>query len=190
MNKRDHLRQELLEAFGGKCSMCGYDKHRSALCIDHVYGDGFIERKRFTPTEYYENIYTNRDSGRYQILCMNCNALKRIWNKENRGRGTEEDSRRMSLPIAVYWSPTKTLEELLKEVNIVARMKSKVMQGYESYVIGRDSLFVEIRVLSGNVEIRQQPEMWESFVHNMGWDLSPEEGIPLYPDSITFIPRT
>src|SRR5438094_515100 len=44
-NYRAKLRDDFLLVFGGKCVRCGFSDKR-ALQIDHVNGDGYIERKK------------------------------------------------------------------------------------------------------------------------------------------------
>lgn len=78
--KRAGIREEIINLMGGKCSSCGFDDHR-ALQIDHVNSDGKDHRKIFANRAfaYYKDI---RDSfvsgdGRFQLLCANCNWIKR-----------------------------------------------------------------------------------------------------------------
>jgi hypothetical protein len=83
--RHQRKRQALLDALGGKCVVCGFADQR-ALHIDHVLNDGCTERKQFcqNPTtgsftgykKYFKHIAENLDSGRYQLLCANCNTIK------------------------------------------------------------------------------------------------------------------
>ena len=74
------LRQAAVVALGGKCVRCGYDISIYALQIDHIHSDGAAERA--TPghnqDRLYKNIAQNGSQGRYQLLCANCNAIKRM----------------------------------------------------------------------------------------------------------------
>lgn len=65
---------------GGKCVKCGYDKDHRALNLDHVRGDGHKERDRRNST-YYRRAFEDK-TGKYQLLCCNCNILKAYKNDE------------------------------------------------------------------------------------------------------------
>lgn len=77
------VRQEALETVGNgiiACVKCGFNDIR-AIQIDHKEGGG---RKDFenssSPNEYYKNMLKNPD--KYQLLCANCNSIKRYENGE------------------------------------------------------------------------------------------------------------
>ena len=77
-----HVR--ILNALGPKCSRCGFEDIR-ALQIDHKNGGGTQERKQFKNGYQYEKyIFEHLDSGKYQVLCSNCNLIKRDEMQENR----------------------------------------------------------------------------------------------------------
>jgi len=74
-----------IAALGNKCSKCGFSDPR-ALCFDHVNGGGRKERAARLAgnnggDKYYKNIINN-GSGKFQILCANCNQIKRYENYE------------------------------------------------------------------------------------------------------------
>lgn len=69
-----------MEALGNKCSNCGFSDHR-ALQIDHKNGGGTAERKKLGQSGVYLRI-VNGDTEGYQILCANCNWIKRYENNE------------------------------------------------------------------------------------------------------------
>ena len=70
----------LIERLGGKCVRCGFVDIR-ALQIDHVNGDGYLERGE--TTNYLKvNKSLDDNEGRYQLLCANCNWIKRVDNNE------------------------------------------------------------------------------------------------------------
>lgn len=75
------VRLKIINLLGGKCVGCGYKKDVRALQIDHINSDGKIDRI-YTGGSYYHNIMNKLKSGRYQILCANCNAIKRIEERE------------------------------------------------------------------------------------------------------------
>jgi hypothetical protein len=74
--------------FGNKCGKCGFD-NPLALQIDHINGGGGKE-KRNGNRWYYKKILAEITSGnprRYQLLCANCNWIKKkSSDKENGGR--------------------------------------------------------------------------------------------------------
>ncbi len=81
---RHTRRKSILEALGARCVQCGFADAR-ALQIDHVTGGGSQHRKSFPSlTSYYDYVQANIASGQFQILCANCNQIKRIENKEHR----------------------------------------------------------------------------------------------------------
>lgn len=77
---------------GNKCTRCDWTDIR-ALQIDHINGDGYKYRQR-SPTTGKKlcpglgNIYTQiiEGSSDYQILCANCNWIKRVENGETKKR--------------------------------------------------------------------------------------------------------
>ena len=78
------LRETVLLALGNKCCLCGFSDTRT-LQIDHINGGGVKEKKEITST-YYIHVLKEFESGskKYQLLCANCNWIKRVINKEVR----------------------------------------------------------------------------------------------------------
>lgn len=77
-------RMRIFEFLGGAlCKKCGFDDYR-ALQIDHIAGGGNQEFKNnpslLKPTAYFKLI--QKDPTRYQVLCANCNWIKRSVNRE------------------------------------------------------------------------------------------------------------
>jgi 5-methylcytosine-specific restriction endonuclease McrA len=68
------LRQEVLERFGAKCAICGYDGDIRALEIDHINNNGNIERKKMRHSEILKRALEHSEE--YQLLCANCNRIK------------------------------------------------------------------------------------------------------------------
>lgn len=82
-----------IAALGGKCAHCGFTDER-ALQFDHVHGDGHKDvrpsdaagrrqRKSVGLGTYYKRIAEHREPGRFQLLCANCNWIKRSENEEH-----------------------------------------------------------------------------------------------------------
>ncbi len=74
-------RAEALEALGGQCVKCGFSDFR-VLQIDHVNGDGNKERKTTTGFSNYFKKVISDTIGAYQLLCANCNWIKKYENNE------------------------------------------------------------------------------------------------------------
>lgn len=88
-NNRAHTRQMKLEAsrrrrkavlalLGGRCMRCGFDDPR-ALQVDHVHDDGYEERhaEKNHYRKMIAKILRGEELDRYQLLCANCNWIKR-----------------------------------------------------------------------------------------------------------------
>jgi len=60
---------------------CGFDDFR-ALQIDHINGGGSSERKTLKKDSLYREVLKD-NTNKYQLLCANCNSIKRIENNES-----------------------------------------------------------------------------------------------------------
>lgn len=82
--RRKNQRMEALDLLGGPlCKRCGFADIR-ALQIDHVNGGG-VKEHRAVGWGHGVNRLVIADSDRllkYQVLCANCNWIKRFENKE------------------------------------------------------------------------------------------------------------
>ncbi len=78
------IRRSAIEALGGKCARCGFSDKR-ALQIDHINGGGSKERKVLGFSGRF-HLHVLRSfvakENRYQLLCANCNWIKRVENNE------------------------------------------------------------------------------------------------------------
>lgn len=87
VEERDRLKLDVFKhyAVGGKirCSVCGFEDIR-ALTIDHIKNNGAEERRKlfgdrlYAGTTFYRWLRKNNypENG-YQILCFNCNIIKK-----------------------------------------------------------------------------------------------------------------
>lgn len=78
------VRHEIIRLLGGRCARCGYEDIR-ALQIDHIGGGGTRERIAKNQRGMYVKMYVEVSQGRtgeYQVLCANCNWIKRYVNGE------------------------------------------------------------------------------------------------------------
>jgi hypothetical protein len=82
-------RKRVIEILGGKCVGCGFSDVR-ALQIDHIDGGGNSEYgiNGAHGISYYNKIIKSKCDNeiKYQLLCANCNWIKRVENKEVLGR--------------------------------------------------------------------------------------------------------
>lgn len=78
------LRTEIIRLLGDKCVRCSYNDIR-ALQIDHVYGGGRRKYSHGRHNRYYYSTILKKishGSKDYQLLCANCNWIKRFENNE------------------------------------------------------------------------------------------------------------
>lgn len=80
-------RIEVLKHYSPKlcCVACGFDAHLAALSIDHVRGDGAKHRREIGQANIYYWLKKNCFPQEFQVLCMNCQFIKRYNNKESPG---------------------------------------------------------------------------------------------------------
>ena len=80
------LREKLFEIYGQVCCNCGFDDKR-ALTLDHILNNGCEERKRLGERGVYRRARENYLPEEYQILCMNCQFIKRVEAKRQNQHG-------------------------------------------------------------------------------------------------------
>ena len=82
------IKKELMEYLGGiKCSKCGFTDIR-ALQFDHIKGNGKQDRlihKSHTTLALYYYKKPELAKQEIQVLCANCNWIKRFENYEHKG---------------------------------------------------------------------------------------------------------
>ena len=74
--KRNELRAQVLQAYGGHCACCG-EQERDFLTIDHVNGGGTAHRKAIHGKVYDQLRREGFPTG-YRVLCWNCNWAHRL----------------------------------------------------------------------------------------------------------------
>lgn len=84
------LRQRAVDAMGGRCVRCGFDDYR-ALQFDHIHGGGIRELggngykgSAPEPSKRMKAIIAGERPD-LQLLCANCNWIKKSENNEVRG---------------------------------------------------------------------------------------------------------
>ena len=81
--RTESLKQQIYDKLGNSCCRCGFSDKR-ALQIDHVNGGGNQEHSEIkNHLKFLKKVLEDAD-GNYQILCANCNWIKRIELKEHR----------------------------------------------------------------------------------------------------------
>ena len=95
MEQTDKIRAEIHRLLGGKCCNPFNRNHGDflddprCLQVDHVNGNGYEERHQFSSFySYQKNILRKIKAGSkdYQLLCANCNWIKRWENPHERRR--------------------------------------------------------------------------------------------------------
>lgn len=89
---RYRVRQEIFELLGGaRCVHCGYDKDWRCLQIDHIHGGGKKDSRTSGGTtnlwSFRRWLSAHQEDAKhvYQVLCANCNWIKRFENGEQPG---------------------------------------------------------------------------------------------------------
>lgn len=79
------VRNKIIYLLGGKCLKCNFSDWR-ALQVDHVNGKGNQERKSrgHSPSTLYRRVAESVQNNLclFQLLCANCNWIKRYTNNE------------------------------------------------------------------------------------------------------------
>lgn len=79
------------------CVQCGFDDSR-ALQFDHIHSDGAAHRRSLASgTAYFaalDKMLLEELRNRFQVLCANCNTIKREELEEWRVKHAEEDSKK------------------------------------------------------------------------------------------------
>lgn len=87
LNTKNYLRRiraSALAIMGGECVHCGFSDER-ALQIDHINGGGTRDLAKKGVGGSFHNVVIRSflaGENKYQLLCANCNWIKRVVNKE------------------------------------------------------------------------------------------------------------
>lgn len=76
------LKMEAIEHLGGCCSRCGFNSDHRALAIDHVNGGGSNARRSGIIGRRLLRAVFSDMTRAYQLLCYNCNTVKRVEDDE------------------------------------------------------------------------------------------------------------
>ena len=78
---RTEMRKSVISKLGNVCVICGFSDYR-ALQIDHINGGGSKHRKSFSSNISFLRDVLKDNGTKYQLLCANCNWIKRFQNNE------------------------------------------------------------------------------------------------------------
>lgn len=81
--RQQELRNEVLDSLGGRCVKCGYKRNRRALQLDHINGDGRVDRKGRGASYYSRLLRTPYLHQVLQVLCANCHQIKTYKQKDH-----------------------------------------------------------------------------------------------------------
>lgn len=85
-------REKLFELYGHVCARCGFDDKR-ALTLDHRLNNGSEERATLGERGVYKKAKAIHSPDEYQILCMNCQFIKRTEDGRANQHGNREFER-------------------------------------------------------------------------------------------------
>lgn len=144
------LRARALAVLGGVCARCGYSAAR-ALQIDHVNGGGSAARRERAPgtagRAFLRDVIAKADAGIYQVLCANCNWIKKHEEGEHvgsrvyvrspptertlRGRTPESEARRLAASRAGIARRTPEQEALRRQRISATKRRRHAERGEE-----------------------------------------------------------
>lgn len=95
------IRKAAIKALGGRCKFCGFDDAR-ALQFDHIEACGSARKGTM---EICYDIVHGETGGRIQLLCANCNWIKRWEQAEVPLRGPVQRAPRVLKPRRAHQRP-------------------------------------------------------------------------------------
>ena len=82
-------RERLFEIYGHECVRCGFSDKR-ALTLDHIHNNGNTERAELGERGVYRKAKAFHQPDMYQILCMNCQFIKRTEDRTSNQHRPQE----------------------------------------------------------------------------------------------------
>lgn len=83
------LKASLFDLYGHVCIRCGFEDKR-ALTLDHKLNNGNSERKELGERGVYTKARNTYLPNEYQILCMNCQFIKRVEDKRENQHSVQQ----------------------------------------------------------------------------------------------------
>lgn len=93
-------KQQIYKLLGNKCKKCRI-RDKKVLQIDHVNGDGHLERN-LSRSQLYAKVL--QEPKRYQLLCANCNWKKRPQDFKKQKRRQKGFWKRLLLPFILTYT--------------------------------------------------------------------------------------
>ena len=78
--RAEKFKFQVLNHYGSVCACCG-EKQLEFLTVDHIHGDGSIQRKTIKTANMWEFLVKNNYPAGFQVLCFNCNFIKNNQDK-------------------------------------------------------------------------------------------------------------
>jgi hypothetical protein len=73
--RRKRKKIGVLNHYGGRCVCCGTTT-MEFLSMDHINGDGYIDRKLGDGDHIWDRIKRDKFPNTFQVLCWNCHGAK------------------------------------------------------------------------------------------------------------------
>ena len=146
------MRLRCILLLGGECSNCG-EKEYEFLTVDHVNGDGNIERARLHSDQIKRLILSGvADRNRYRVLCRNCNdsdgMINRTYSSDtvrNRNRRTRRVELKHGIIVLLGGRCTCCLESDPDKLNVDHIMND----GFVREGLPRGSADLYAKILNG-----------------------------------------
>jgi hypothetical protein len=74
-DRRNRKKMDVLNHYGGKC-VCCLTTTMEFLSMDHINGDGYIDRRLGDGDHIWDQIKRNNYPDTFRILCFNCHMAK------------------------------------------------------------------------------------------------------------------
>ncbi len=150
--RRRLLRQEVIEAYGGKCQLCS-ETIFEFLVIDHINGGGNIHRKELGNKDICTWLKRNNYPLEFRILCNNCNQIKPISDnkrRENRERERLEAFNKYGGPKCACCGENKIQYLTIDHVNGGGGKHTKKIGGHICAWLKKENYPPGFRVLCNN----------------------------------------
>jgi len=169
------LKEQIYDKLGHVCFKCGFSDKR-ALQIDHVNGGGNKEHKEIkSATTYLQKVIADT-LGTYQILCANCNWIKRMERREH-PRGNKISPEGMQRILSANQNKTPTEEQLRKlseaHKGLIPWNKGKV--GVYSLPPVSEEHRAKLSIAAKEREAAKTPEQRSEEARKRANDKTPEE---------------
>lgn len=119
------LRQEVLRKYGNRCRACGFN-YVPALQIDHVLGGGTQELRDIGRLFFYKTVLADMTNA-YQLLCANCNVIKKNLYQEYRLSPNCKTNLQNGLPADHLWLSQLPVAFKTKDLKKLANKHQEIL---------------------------------------------------------------